>query len=154
MPAFGESSIAKLNTVAPELRTICERLVQVYDITVVYGHRGRDAQDKLVRMGYSKIPWPTSKHNYDPSLAVDIAPWINGRVIWGDGTGLSSPAANRHEMENAQNRELAEIYLMAGRFLQIAYDLGIKVRWGGDWNRDNHTFDNRFNDLFHFELER
>ena len=34
----------------------------------------------------------------------------------------------------------------------VASQMGIKIRWGGDWDRDTDLSDNRFNDLPHFEL--
>jgi peptidoglycan L-alanyl-D-glutamate endopeptidase CwlK len=36
--------------------------------------------------------------------------------------------------------------------LQTAKLKGILLRWGGDWNMDGRTTDNKFDDLGHFEL--
>ncbi len=36
--------------------------------------------------------------------------------------------------------------------LAAAHDLGIELRWGGDWDRDAEFDDQTFNDLPHFEL--
>jgi len=33
-----------------------------------------------------------------------------------------------------------------------AQSLGYPLRWGGDWDGDTETNDNRFDDLVHFEL--
>ena len=33
-----------------------------------------------------------------------------------------------------------------------ALGMGIKLRWGGDWDGDWQTRDNTFDDLPHFEL--
>ena len=30
--------------------------------------------------------------------------------------------------------------------------MNIKLRWGGDWDRDTQVKDNSFDDLLHFEL--
>jgi len=30
--------------------------------------------------------------------------------------------------------------------------MGLKIRWGGDWDMDTQTKDNKFDDLVHFEL--
>ena len=35
--------------------------------------------------------------------------------------------------------------------LGVAAAEGIKIRWGGDWDRDNDLADQSFNDLVHFE---
>ena len=29
--------------------------------------------------------------------------------------------------------------------------MGIKIRWGGDWDSDTQVNDNKFDDLVHFE---
>jgi peptidoglycan L-alanyl-D-glutamate endopeptidase CwlK len=34
----------------------------------------------------------------------------------------------------------------------IAAKMGIKIRWGGDWDRDEELHDQTFFDLPHFEL--
>jgi len=41
---------------------------------------------------------------------------------------------------------------MAGRICQEADRLGVPIRWGGDWDRDDRTSDNKFNDYVHFEV--
>jgi peptidoglycan L-alanyl-D-glutamate endopeptidase CwlK len=41
---------------------------------------------------------------------------------------------------------------MAGVILTCAKQLGVKLRWGGDWDGDGNRLNNKFNDLAHFEL--
>ena len=41
---------------------------------------------------------------------------------------------------------------MAGFVMGIANTVGIKLRWGGDWDKDTELKDNKFNDLGHFEI--
>jgi peptidoglycan L-alanyl-D-glutamate endopeptidase CwlK len=36
--------------------------------------------------------------------------------------------------------------------LGIASGLGIKLRWGGNWNGDFNLKDNKFQDIGHFEV--
>jgi peptidoglycan L-alanyl-D-glutamate endopeptidase CwlK len=52
------------------------------DFTVLEGHRGKERQNQMVEEGKSQLPWPKSRHNAWPSLAVDVAPWIDGAVSW------------------------------------------------------------------------
>ena len=40
----------------------------------------------------------------------------------------------------------------AGYVQGVAEQLGIKIRWGGDWDSDFDFKDQTFNDLVHFEL--
>jgi len=40
-----------------------------------------------------------------------------------------------------------------GRFVvDVGKEIGVAVRWGGDWDRDGDTKDEKFRDLPHFEL--
>lgn len=77
-----------------------------------------------------------SKHNFEPSLAVDAAPYINGAVKYGN---------NRSEYE--------QILVLSG-IIQAAFaELKIDFRWGGNWDKDGEPLtDQTFQDLLHFEV--
>lgn len=126
----------RLATVAPILRDIVYGVADQFPLVVVCGHRTKEAQDEACRLGRSKTPWPTSKHNTNPSVAVDLAPLKDGAIDWND---------------SALFRDLAN------RMLFAAKAKGVDIRWGGDWDRDGKTrsdgdADERFVDLPHFEL--
>jgi hypothetical protein len=83
---LGAVSGGRLATCHPDLRRFVEELVEgidagelatagVRDVTVLCGHRGKAEQDQAFERGTSKLRWPNSKHNQQPSLAVDIAPY-------------------------------------------------------------------------------
>ena len=136
MPRFSASSQEALDTCHPALRRLCERVIQDYDFTVLEGHRGKERQNKLVEKGRSQVRWPNSKHNREPSMAVDVAPYP---VNW-----------------DARSR----FYELAGHMQQAFADLQREgkiasrwsLRWGGDWDGDDRHDDQRFDDLPHFEL--
>lgn len=128
MPQFSNSSAAKLAQCDPRLRAVFDEVIQHFDCTIITGHRGKAEQDEAFRTGKSKVQWPNGKHNTVPSLAVDAAPYP---INWED-------------------RERASLF--AGFVLGVAIARGTKLRWGGDWNRDTQTADNKFDDLWHFEL--
>ena len=44
-------------------------------------------------------------------------------------------------------------YYFGGYVLATAEKLGLKVRWGGDWDGDRETKDQTVNDLVHFEVQ-
>jgi peptidoglycan L-alanyl-D-glutamate endopeptidase CwlK len=78
-----------------------------------------------------------SKHNYNPSRAVDIYGWVNGRETYDERT-LCYLAG--HIMGTA-----AEL-LKAGKITH-------EIRWGGNWDDDGEIItDQRLRDLVHFEL--
>lgn len=49
-------------------------------------------------------------------------------------------------------KDLPRFTLFAGFVLGTASEMGIGVRWGGDWNSDTQVKDESFRDLVHFEL--
>jgi len=128
MPTFGTASRKKLETCDDSLVAICELAIEVYDFSVLEGHRSDERQEELFRQGKSKLRAGQSKHNQNPSLAVDLAPY---KIDW----------------ENPKR-----FYLLAGMMFQAAHDLGFKIRWGGDWDGDWDHKDQSFHDLPHFEL--
>ena len=128
MPSFGQRSRQRLTTCHTDLQILLEAVVQHYDCTIIQGHRGEDFQNEAFETGKSKLPWPMSKHNKIPSLAVDVAPWP---IDWDD---------------------LNRFRVFGGFVLGVAATLGINIRWGGDWDGDWVFNDQRFNDLPHFEL--
>lgn len=128
MPEFSDFSKANLSGVHPKLKALFERVIQTVDCQIICGFRSQKDQDAAVATGNSKTPWPTSKHNTYPSLAVDAAPYP---VDWTDEK---------------------RFYLFAGYVKGIAEGMGLKIRYGGDWNGDFNLKDQTFFDLDHFEL--
>jgi len=126
--SFSGKSQERLSTCHPDLQKLFNEVIKHYDCTVVCGHRGKDKQDEAVRTGQSKLAWPHSKHNSLPSKAVDVVPFP---VDWSD---------------------MSRFYHFGGFVLAVAKHLGIKIRWGGDWNGNLQFRDEKFKDLPHFEL--
>ena len=127
MASFGPASQRRLSTLHPDLQDILEEVVKFFDFTVISGHRGRDEQDEAFATGHSKKRWPESKHNTEPSDGVDIAPFP---IDWADARRFC---------------------YLAGFVMAKAKQMGIRLRWGGDWDMDTEVKDHRFSDLGHFE---
>ena len=128
MANFGTESRKRLDTCHPDIITLCELVIDNYDFTVLEGFRSNTRQDDLFRQGKSKLQAGESKHNNDPSLAVDIAPYP---IDWDD---------------------VGRFYLLAGFMFQASTQVGVTLRWGGDWDRDWIHTDQTWFDLPHFEL--
>ena len=128
MPKFSKRSKAALSTCHPDLKNVFSEVIKHFDCAILEGHRTEKDQNKKYRMGLSKLKYPHGKHNSVPSMAVDVAPYP---IDWKD-------------------RE--RFHLFAGFVLGVASLMGIKLRWGGDWDRDTRVGDNTFDDLPHFEL--
>lgn len=128
MSKFSVRSLKKLNECHPDLQLIFNEVIKEFDCSVLCGYRTEEEQDELFRKGMSKVRYPDSNHNYQPSNAIDVAPYP---IDWED-------------------RE--RFYFFAGHVLGIASQLGIKLRHGGDWDSDKDIKDQKFYDLPHFEL--
>jgi|GEM_PF-830302 len=123
MPNLSKASRARLATTDPALQAIAHEAIKTFDFMVVCGHRGQAEQEDCVRRGTSRVHWPKSKHNKQPSLAMDCAPWVAGKIEWND----------------------RELYAsMAATIKAAAKKLGKSIVWGGDWKS--------FVDLPHFEI--
>ena len=129
MPKFGTRSKSRLHTCDERLQDLFEEVVKSFDCSVIEGHRGKEKQNAAYDKGNSKLRYPKGKHNQIPSIAVDVIPYP---IDWED----------RDRM-----------HYFAGFVLGIAKKMKLKIRWGGDWNMDTHTKDNRFDDLVHFEIK-
>jgi len=130
MPKFSKKSKERLSTCDERLQTLFKEVVKHFDCTIVCGHRGEEAQNKAYKDGNSKKKYPHGKHNKLPSTAVDVAPYP---IDWDD-------------------RERFQFF--SGFVLGTAKQLGINIRYGGDWDGDNQLKDNNFDDLVHFEIKK
>ena len=129
MPSFGKQSLANLQEAHPHLERLFLEVVKHWDCQVVDGARTLAEQEKNVAKGVSKTM--ASKHLIQPdgnAWAVDVVPYP---VDWTD---------------------TKRMYAFGGFVLGIASQLGIRVRWGGDWNGNRDLRDQTFIDLPHFEL--
>lgn len=125
MPSFSRISMSRLQGVDHRLQDLALRIVsEHHDCSVIYGLRTEAEQRRLVAEGLSRTM--NSKHL--TGKAIDLAPYP---IDWNN---------------------TKRFYYFAGMVLAIAKDMGLKVRWGGDWSMDNDLDDQKFIDLVHFEL--
>lgn len=111
MPAFSDISKERLSTCHPDLQLLFNDVIQGWDCSILVGHRCEEDQNKACAEGKSHTPWPTSKHNSQPSMAVDVAPYP---IDW----------SNIDRFRDFAN------------YVQSRADaLGIKIRWGGTFSR-------------------
>ena len=130
MAKFCSKSKERLSTCHESLQKVFNEVIKYVDCSVLEGHRDERRQEKLFDEGITKVHFPMGKHNSYPSRAVDITPYP---VNWAD-------------------RERQTLF--AGFVLGVARGMGIRLRWGGDWNMNFDVKDNRFDDFPHFELRK
>ena len=129
MPTFGKTSLERLGTCDERLQRVFKEVIKYVDCTIICGHRGEKEQNEAFAAGNSKKQWPNGEHNKTPSRAVDAAPYP---VDWND--------SNRFRF-------------FAGFVVGVAATMGVKIRWGDDWDRDLNLSEHAFKDLPHFEVE-
>lgn len=127
--SYSAASAKRLAECDPRLQSIFRSVLKVMDHTIITGHRPKAEQDRMVALGRSKATWPASKHNREPSMAVDAAPYP---VDWSDRERMT---------------------LFAGLVIGVGAEQGVRIRWGGDWDQDGQVRDNTFDDLCHFEID-
>ncbi len=102
-------SISRLKTCHPDLQKVVTLAASRFPLMVICGYRGKEDQNKAFESGASKLKYPRSRHNKNPSLAVDLGPvpldWNN----------------------TDRFKEMADVVMKA------AVDLGISLVWGGSW---------------------
>lgn len=127
---FGKTSKERLVTVDQKLQDLMQAVLdlEVFDLSVLEGKRSLERQKELVSQGKSK----TLKSKHLEGKAVDVAIWESGGYEWDDSKAY---------------------YVLAGLVLAEAKRMNIKIRWGGNWDRDADFNDQDFNDLVHFELD-
>ena len=128
MNNFSKRSSKRLESCHPALQELFYTVLEEINCSILEGHRGKELQEIYYNSNKSTLDWPDSKHNKVPSLAVDAAPYP---IDWNDTD---------------------RFYYFAGVVKGVASQLGIDIRWGGDWDRDNNLKNQKFFDLPHFEL--
>jgi peptidoglycan L-alanyl-D-glutamate endopeptidase CwlK len=133
MPQFGAESTRQKLTCHPRLQLVLDEAIKYFDFAVVEGHRGKEAQNIAYAKHLSQLPWPLGNHNALPSRAADIAPYP---IDWKEG-----------------EKPHLRFAFMMGVVWVAAAKVGVKIRFGMDWNRNLDPRDESFIDLPHVELD-
>lgn len=145
--SIGKNSRKKLDTCHPDMIKIIELAIERTDVDfgVSEGHRSISRQKMLYDEGKSKIDGINrkGKHNFKPSLAVDIYAYhpllITRRKLAYDKSHLSYLAG--------VIKSCAEELLELGEITHT-------IRWGANWDSDGVIdYDQTFDDFPHFELK-
>lgn len=109
MPTFGPKSRKQLDTLDEDLQRVLKRAILDYDFSVIQGYRDMEDQNRQFNEGDSTLRWPQSKHNTNPSMAVDIIPYPTGYD------------------------DIPQFFKMATYIFVAAAHEGVLLRWGGHW---------------------
>jgi len=107
---FGQKSLNELNGVHSELVAVVNRALEltVQDFAVHDGIRSFEEQKNYVASGVAQ----TMDSRHLTGHAVDLVPYINGKLRW----------------------EWEPIYKIADAVRIAANELGTPIRWGGAWD--------------------
>lgn len=135
---YGNKSASRIATCFVQLQDVAMRAIKMtpIDYTIIRGWSGEEIQNALFESGASEKRWPDSQHNHEQggapcSLAIDFAPWINGAIPWKDTHAFA---------------------VVAGVWFVAAKECGVTLRWGGDWNMNGLTTDQKLMDWGHVEM--
>lgn len=118
---LSQKSLDKLQGVHPELVSVVKRTIQitVIDFGISQGVRTLDQQRELYAQGRTKpgkiVTWTmNSKHLLQPDgfgHAIDVVAYDKGHVSWDE-----------------------KLYdQIANAMYKAAAELGVKIKWGGEW---------------------
>ena len=128
MNKFSAISRERLETCDERLQRVFNEVVKHFNCSIIEGHRGQALQHLYFTQHKTKVDWPNGKHNSQPSKAVDAMP---------------------HPI-NWFNKE--RMCYFAGYVMATALSMGIRLRWGKDWDGDTDLSDQTFNDGPHYEI--
>lgn len=132
---YSQKSLNNLNSANPDFALVFNQVIKIIDCTVLSGFRTVEEQQKLFAKGRTEpgnivtnLDGIAKRSRHQSGHAVDVVPYP---VDW-------------------NNRE--RFVYFAGIVKGIAFQLDIKIRWGGDWDGDNQLRDQTWMDLPHYEL--
>jgi peptidoglycan L-alanyl-D-glutamate endopeptidase CwlK len=133
MAKYGKRSKNNLAECNIDIQRVFNEVIKHYDCSILCGHRTREDQNRAYPK-YTKLKYPDSKHNKQPSLAVDAVPYP---IDWNDTKRMIN---------------FAGYVLGISAIMKARGEIKHGLRWGGDWDRDTELSDNKFQDYPHFEL--
>ena len=118
--SYGRSSKANINTVSPRLQELCVRAMEVANLRKLHcpdfgiseGKRTTPRQQYLFSEGKSKCDGIHKKSSHQYGMAIDY-------YVVDTGKGIYNPG------------ELALVFTC---FQEAAGDMGIQIKWGGNFN--------------------
>ena len=142
MNSFDKFSLDRLSGCHVALGLLAKRAVQFKNHRILCGIRTESEQRKAYQEGKTQRQFPNSAHNIYPgkeySEAFDFIP---------------TPFKGYPDKSKSDyGKRLAEWYMIGAVYKVLSDEMGIPIRWGGDWNNNWDIYDNNFDDLGHIEI--
>ena len=146
MYKFGKRSVKNIQTTHKLLQELATKLISVsdFDISVIDdgGLRTAEQQNKLFKLGRSKLDGYKKKSYHQSGMAIDFVPFVNGTLTWKNKEAFLHIAKTALSIWNTDM--LTENYYL---------------HWGGFWGASDKDGDGILEltdktgwDMPHFEL--
>ena len=143
---FGTRSEAQLQTCDPLLDSVMRKALKMSDVDfgIVQGARSIEEQRDYFRKGNSKV---------NPDGYIGNLPALYAAAKHITGPGMRYSRACDIVVSGAKAYDIPTLCYIAGVVLTCAKYMGVKVRWGGNWDADSEIItDQTLVDAVHFEL--
>jgi hypothetical protein len=131
MNKWGKNSKKHRESIDWHLNAVSDQVLKIRDHSIIEGHRPEAEQNAAFDSGASHLRWPDGKHNSIPSKALDMQPY-------------PLPESTQVLRE--------DLSYLAGLYVGIGRQMGLRIRWGGSWDETGETVNNKFDDLYHIEV--
>lgn len=141
MPEFGKVSSERLRDAHPGLWRLFRDVVKRFDCQILETLRTTERQQSLYAQGRTT-----------PGAIVTQKDGVNRRSSHQARPGESFSRAVDVLPYPVNWHDTDRMHYFAGYVKRVAEELGIRVRWGGDWDGDTEVGDENFKDLPHWEI--
>lgn len=148
---LSQRSLNNLKGVHPDLVKVIQRAIEIteQDFMVIEGVRSRE--QCMINYGKGRTVAQCSVHGIPAQYAQPNA----SKVTW-----LRNPFASKHTLGLAVDicpypvdwNDIKKFDAIAKAMLQAGKELGVKVRWGADWDNDGNYREKGEYDSPHFEI--
>lgn len=114
MPQFSVTSLQRLAKAHPDIQRVMRAAILDFDFSILESYRGPEDQLKAYQQGNSRATFGHSPHNFQPSLAVDCAPYP---IDW---------------------KNIRAFQAMAQVINANALKLRVPLVWGGNWRMKDY----------------
>jgi peptidoglycan LD-endopeptidase CwlK len=131
---LSDRSLNRMKDVNPRLINIVllaiKRTPIDFGVAWMGGKRTEEEQNQLFNEGYSECDGYEKISKHQTGDAIDLNVFVGSKLI--------------------ENKEM--LCVIAGVMFAAAAELNTEIRWGLDWNMNGDIRDNKFNDIYHFEI--
>jgi len=132
---LSERSLERAKDVNPKLINLIllaiRRTPIDFGVAWMGGKRTAEEQNQLFKEGYSQCDGYEKLSKHQSGDAIDLNIFVGSKLV--------------------ENKEM--LCVVAGVMFSCANEMNINLIWGLDWNSNGDIRDNKFNDMYHFEIK-